>query len=205
MKAKELQTPNTIALARDLIGKHLVRRYPDGREEARMITEVEAYHGESDLACHARVGRTKRTEILYAAGGVWYVYLCYGIHEMLNLVVGPRDRPAAILIRSVEGIVGPGRMTKALAIDRTLNGAPAKVTRGLWLEDRGERVSRRRVRSTPRIGIGFAGPIWAMKPWRFELVAAAVGRKAATSVQKDRQRNRRITRRKSVGEKGRSH
>ncbi len=177
IKAKELRTKNTVALARSLIGKHLVRRYPDGREEARRITEVEAYHGESDLACHARAGRTRRTEVLYAAGGVWYVYLCYGIHEMLNVVVGPPDSPAAILIRGVEGTTGPGRVTQALAIDRRLNGTAVAPLSGLWLEDRGERVPRHWVRSTPRIGVTFAGPVWALKPWRFERVAASNGRK----------------------------
>src|SRR3982750_2212294 len=115
---KHLQTRKTVSLARWLLGKYLVRRWPDGRDEARMIIEVEAYHGESDQACHARAGRTKRTEVLYGPGGIWYVYLCYGIHEMLNLVVGPRDWPAAILIRGVEGAIGPGRVTKALGIHR---------------------------------------------------------------------------------------
>ena len=104
---------------------------------------------------------------MYAAGGVWYVYLCYGMHEMLNLVVGPRDFPAAVLIRGVEGASGPGRVTKALGIDRRLNAARAAPASGLWLEDRGGRVPRRRVRATPRIGVDYAGPVWAKKPWRF--------------------------------------
>ncbi len=167
IKAKALQSTKTVALARGLLGRHLVRRRPDGRVEARLITEVEAYHGESDLACHARAGRTRRTGVLYAAGGIWYVYLCYGIHEMLNLVVGPRDRPAAILIRGVEGLNGPGRVTKALGIDRKLNAAKAGRNSGLWIEDRGVRVPRRLVRSTPRIGVDYAGPVWAKKLWRF--------------------------------------
>ena len=94
----------TVAQARWLLGKHLVRRHADGRMESRIITETEAYDGERDLACHARVGRTDRTEVMYAAGGVWYVYLCYGVHEMLNLVVGPADWPAAVLIRGLEGV-----------------------------------------------------------------------------------------------------
>ena len=79
-----------------------------------MITEVEAYDGERDRTCHARFGRTPRSEVLYGAGGVWYVYLCYGVHEMLNLVVGPAGWPAAVLIRGVDGITGPGRLTRAL-------------------------------------------------------------------------------------------
>jgi DNA-3-methyladenine glycosylase len=166
------QSKKTVVLARGLIGKHLVRRWPDGREEVRMIVETEAYHGESDQACHARAGRTKRTAVMYGPGGVWYVYLCYGIHEMLNLVVGPEDFPAAILIRGVEGAVGPGRVTKQLGIDRRLNATSATTEEGgLWIEDRGVRVPRTEITATPRIGIDYAGPIWAMKHWRFALDA----------------------------------
>ena len=155
--------------ARGLLGKFLVRRFPDGRSEARMITEVEAYDGEHDLACHARAGRTRRTETLYAAGGVWYVYLCYGIHEMLNLVVGPEDWPAAVLIRGVEGLSGPGRLTKALGINRDLNRASAEPGSGLWIEDHGVRLPRGSIAATPRIGVDYAGPVWSAKPWRFVL------------------------------------
>ena len=172
ISAAELQSKRTVVMARWLIGKHLVRRFADGREEARLIVETEAYHGESDQACHARAGRTKRTAVLYGPGGVWYVYLCYGIHEMLNLVVGPRDFPAAILIRGIEGAIGPGRVTKALAIDRRLNGASAtSEASGLWLEDRGTRLPGTRIKATPRIGVDYAGPIWSMKHWRFALEA----------------------------------
>jgi DNA-3-methyladenine glycosylase len=161
------RSKRTVALARWLLGKVLVRRLPDGREDARMIVETEAYTGEADLASHARAGRTKRTEVMFGEGGVWYVYLCYGIHEMLNLVVGPRDWPAAILIRGVEGAIGPGRVTKTLAIDRRHNATPAAPASGLWLEDRGVRVPRSRVKVTPRIGVDYAGPLWSAKHWRF--------------------------------------
>ena len=170
IKAKELRAKKTIALARWLLGKHLVRRRAHGRLDAREITEVEAYDGERDLACHARFGRTSRNGVMYEPGGTWYVYLCYGVHEMLNLVVGPRDWPAAILIRGIKGATGPGRLTKLLGIDRRLNRAKATArASGLWLEDRGSIVSKRQVRATPRIGVNYAGPIWAKKPWRFIL------------------------------------
>lgn len=169
IKAKALHAKKTVALARWLLGKHLVRRTPDGREEARMIVETEAYHGESDRACHARFGRTPRTEVMYRGGGVWYVYLCYGVHEMLNLVVGPPDWPAAILIRGVDGAIGPGRVTKALAVDRTLNATAADRSSGLWIEDRGVRMPRSRVEAGPRVGIDYAGPVWSAKRWRFRL------------------------------------
>lgn len=166
IKAKEFQAENAVSLARWLLGKNLVRRQDDGRVVSRAITEVEAYNGEGDLACHARAGRTARTEVLYEAGGVWYVYLCYGIHEMLNLVVGPRDWPAAILIRGVAEIEGPGRVTKALGIGRQFNRAPADATSGLWIEE-GREIPLGEIEATPRIGIDFAGPVWAQKPWRF--------------------------------------
>jgi DNA-3-methyladenine glycosylase len=163
-----LRQKRVISLARWLLGKYLVRRFSDDRIESRMITEVEAYNGESDEACHARAGRTKRTEPLYATGGIWYVYLCYGIHEMLNLVVGPKDWPAALLIRGVENAIGPGRVTKALYIGRKLNAQSAlDEATGLWIEDRGVHVPRRFVKATPRIGVDYAGPIWSKKHWRF--------------------------------------
>jgi DNA-3-methyladenine glycosylase len=174
VKAKVLRTRNTVALARWLLGKHLVRQWADGRIEARVITEVEAYHGERDLASHARAGRTSRTAVMYAAAGRWYVYLCYGVHEMLNLVTGPREWPAAVLIRGVEGISGPGRLTRILAINRELNGNAVGRKCGLWLEDRGVRVPRGALRATPRVGVAYAGPVWSKKPWRFTFDPAAV-------------------------------
>jgi DNA-3-methyladenine glycosylase len=112
--------------------------------------------------------------VMYVPGGVWYVYLCYGVHEMLNLVVGPCDWPAAVLIRGVAGCAGPGRVTRAFRVDRRLNGAPAASASGLWLEDRGVKVPRRLVRATPRIGVTYAGSVWARKPWRFTFDPAAL-------------------------------
>jgi DNA-3-methyladenine glycosylase len=164
---EELRGENTVRLARWLLGKVLVRTSGSDRTE-HVITEVEAYHTEKDLACHAAKGRTKRTEVLYQPGGHWYVYLCYGIHEMLNLVTGPADYPAAILIRGVDGIIGPGRVTKRLGIDRSLNGAAVAPGSGLHLEDHGIQVARHRVKSGPRVGIDYAGEVWAAKPWRFQ-------------------------------------
>jgi len=163
----------TLSHARHLLGKYLVAE----GHEPRMITEVEAYGGERDLASHARVGRTLRTDVMYGPGGVWYVYLCYGIHEMLNLVVGPPDWPAAILIRGLEGCGGPGRVTRQLGLDRRFNGAPATRAGALWIEDHGIRVPRALLRRGPRIGIAYAGPVWAAKPWRFSFDPAALPRR----------------------------
>jgi DNA-3-methyladenine glycosylase len=168
IKAKALRSKDTVLLARGLLGKFLVRATPHG-PVAALITEVEAYDGERDRACHARNGRTARNAVMYAPGGIWYVYLCYGVHELLNLVTGPRGYPAAVLIRGVVGSAGPGRLTKALRIDRRLNGSPASPEGGLWIEDRGVRLPRGSIRATPRIGVDYAGPVWARKPWRFVL------------------------------------
>lgn len=173
IEPKDLENQTAATCARWLLGKFLVRQRTPDDLEARLITEVEAYDGENDLACHARAGRTARTDVLYAAPGFWYVYLCYGIHEMLNLVVGPAGWPAAVLIRGVEDLPGPGRVTRHLGIDRALNRAPATPASGLWLEDRDVRVPRGRVKATPRVGVDYAGPIWAAKPWRFVLTDAA--------------------------------
>ena len=181
---------NTVKLAKSLLGQVLARRMPDGSVERRIITEVEAYDGETDLASHARVGRTPRTEVLYRAGGHWYVYLCYGIHEMLNLVVGPEDHPAAVLIRGVEGLVGPGRLTKGLAINRTLNGLPAHEDSQLWIEDGPAPVNPKSILAGPRIGVDFAGPIWSAVPWRFRLPSpesgAGAGGRPKRKASKDR-------------------
>ena len=175
IQAKELQRKNTVVLASRLLGKVLVRRRPDGSITRHVITETEAYHSERDLACHASKGRTPRTEVLYRAGGCWYVYLCYGIHEMLNLVVGPENFPAAILIRGLHDVIGPGRLTKALGVNRQLNGLPAEVTTGLWLEDDDILVPKGWIKATPRIGVDYAGPIWSAKPWRFTFDPARLG------------------------------
>jgi len=166
LKPAEFQDRNTVALARWLLGKVLVRTTPKGILRSQ-ITEVEAYVGERDRASHASKGRTKRTEVMYQSGGRWYVYLCYGVHEMLNLVTGPEDYPAAILIRGVESVSGPGRLTRQLNIGRDLNGEIATRGTGLHLEDHRIVPPRKCIKSGPRIGVDYAGPVWAAKPWRF--------------------------------------
>lgn len=144
----------------------LVRR-KRGCETAAMITEVEAYDGPRDRASHASRGRTSRNAPMFGPPGRWYVYLCYGMHWMLNVVTGPRDYPAAVLIRGVEGAAGPGRATKLLGVARPFDGERAARTTGLWIEDRGTRPPRSRIRRAPRIGVDYAGPDWAARPYRF--------------------------------------
>lgn len=138
------------------------------------ITETEAYHGPDDRACHASKGRTARTEVMFGPAGRWYVYLCYGIHEMLNLVTGPEGWPAAVLIRGVEGLSGPGRVTRALGIGRALNGTRADVDGAAgvaaWIESATEAegpVPAADIVAGPRVGVDYAGLQWAAQPWRF--------------------------------------
>ncbi len=159
---------DTVKLARGLLGKYLVIEL-NGQESSHMITEVEAYDGSEDLACHASKGRTIRTEPLFGSPGHWYVYLCYGIHEMLNLVTGPIDYPAAILLRGLDTVTGPGRLTKRLGIDRRFNAKPFTYETGMWIEDRGGRIKEAKVLATPRIGVDYAGEDWASRPYRFVL------------------------------------
>jgi DNA-3-methyladenine glycosylase len=157
----------TLDVARDLIGKYLVRRVA-GTTIAHMIVETEAYDGEKDLACHARSGKTKRNFPMWEHPGRAYVYFTYGMHWMLNLVTGPHGYPSAVLIRGVEGVSGPARVTKYYKIDNSLNTKKLNRVSGLWIEDRGVVVKKSHIARTPRIGIDYAG-IWAKKPWRFVL------------------------------------
>ena len=154
-------------MARQLLGKHLVARTPEGvvRLEVR---EVEAYLGSHDLACHGSRGMTRRNATMFGPAGCWYVYLCYGMHWMLNIVTGKSGEPAAVLLRGAGTVSGPGRLTKALGIDRSLDGAVAVPEAGVWFEDAGVSVPARRISRTPRIGIGYAGE-WVEKPLRFVL------------------------------------
>lgn len=160
----------TIALS--LLGKYLVRRV-NGKTKAYKIVETEAYVGPHDKASHAHRGRTARNEPMWGPAGHWYVYLTYGMHYMLNLVTGKDGYPAAVLIRGVIGtdgtkISGPGRLTKALKIDKRLNTKKASRTNGLWIEDRGVKIPRWKIKRTPRIGIAYAEE-WVDKPLRFTL------------------------------------
>jgi DNA-3-methyladenine glycosylase len=159
-------------VARDLLGKRLVRRM-GGRIVGAAVVEAEAYVGPHDLACHAARGRTRRTEVMFGPPGTLYVYFIYGIHWMLNVVTGEEGYAAAVLIRGIEGAIGPGRLTAALSITGELNRLPAAPQHGLWFEDAGVRVPPSRVMRTPRIGIDYAGPVWSAKKLRFVLKPTA--------------------------------
>jgi DNA-3-methyladenine glycosylase len=154
-----------LKVARDLIG---CRLHVGDQVQSCAITETEAYIGPQDLASHASKGRTKRTEAMFGPPGSFYVYFVYGIHWMLNVVTGPGDYPSAVLIRGVEGIVGPARLTKALGINGDLNGKVANKETGVWFSE-APRPSRQQIIRSTRIGVDYAGPIWSSKPYRFSL------------------------------------
>jgi DNA-3-methyladenine glycosylase len=139
---------------------------------AGKIIEVEAYIGPNDHACHASKGRTARTDVMFGPAGVAYVYLIYGMYHCLNVVTEREEFPAAVLIRAAEVdgqlIDGPGRLCRALEVDRSLNRLDLTIGRGLWFEDRGADVPRGQIGRFPRIGVEYAGA-WAKKLWRFRL------------------------------------
>ena len=158
-------TDDVLIIAPQLPGKYIVMNNGNHPEKYK-ITEVEAYRGEEDLACHASKGRTRRNEIMYAEGGHIYVYLIYGIHWMLNFVTGKTGNPQAVLIRCLEGYNGPGILTRRLGIDGTYYGEDLVSSGRIWVEDN---IPQGKIISLPRIGVDYAGEYWKNKPWRFIL------------------------------------
>lgn len=146
-----------------LVGKLLCRKTENGIISLR-ITETECYMGENDLACHASKGKTPRNSVLYEEGGIYYVYLIYGIHCLLNIVFGKKDEPQGVLIRCAEGFNGPGRLTKALSVDRSFDRESVVLSNRLWLEDDNRRPE---IITRARVGIDYAGDYWKNIPWRF--------------------------------------
>ena len=166
---------SAVVVARELIGKVLVRRL--GKLVVKVaITETEAYEGPHDLASHASKGETKRTKPMFDSAGYLYIYLVYGMYEMLNVVTGKRGHPGAVLIRSVEmaggRLNGPGRVSKALKITRRLNHQLATPEVGLWFEKSNEKISKNKIKRTPRIGVAYSGVVWSKKLYRFVRTAA---------------------------------
>lgn len=164
--SREFYVRDVLEVAPEMPGKNLVLRRNDGSLGRFRVTEVEAYQGSDDEACHAFRGRTPRTEIMFHEGGRLYIYLIYGMYWMLNIVTGETDNPQAVLIRGVEDYPGPGRMTKALGIDKSFYGVDLVTSDRIWVEDSGLNLS---VKSGPRIGIDYAGEYWKSRPWRYYL------------------------------------
>ncbi|MDD4547567.1 MAG: DNA-3-methyladenine glycosylase [Bacilli bacterium] len=147
-----------------LIGKILVRKLNDGTILRQKITETEIYRGVEDTACHARFGKTKRSKPLYEQGGITYVYLCYGVHYLLNVVTGNKEEPQAVLIRTTEDYNGPGKLTKGLKIDKDLNEIDLTTSDQLWIEDDHSTVS---YTTNKRVGIDYATDYYKNIEWRF--------------------------------------
>jgi DNA-3-methyladenine glycosylase len=159
---------DVLEVAPEIIGKQLVMRYSDNSLRRFMITEVEAYRGPEDMACHASKGRTVRTEIMFHSGGKLYVYFIYGMYWMLNIVTGVKNMPQAVLIRGIEGYNGPGKLTKKLGIDKSFYGEDLTISDRIWIEDTGFIPE---YKTGPRIGINYAGDYWKEVPWRYYIVS----------------------------------
>ena len=165
---------DTKVVAQDLIGKFLIRKIGN-KKISVMILETEAYDGFYDKASHAFIGKTKRNEVMFERAGIFYVYLTYGMHFMLNIVTREKDYPAAVLIRGakVENsevlLNGPAKLTKFLKIEKSFNNKKAEVSNGLWFEDGGVDINKNNIKKTPRIGVNYTGPFWANKKLRFIL------------------------------------
>lgn len=157
---------DVLIVAPSLLGKLLVRRFADGVIKRYRITETEAYRGEEDSACHAKAGKTNRTKVIYKRGGFTYVYLCYGIHYLFNIVTGKENMPQAALIRAVEGYNGPAKLTKALDINLDFNDLDLISSKNLWVEDDGYKVD---YITSKRIGIDYANEPYKSIEWRFKV------------------------------------
>lgn len=177
--------PNVVQIAQELLGKTLVT-YFHGIRTAGIIVETEAYAGENDKACHAHLGRcTQRTEVMYREGGTAYIYLCYGMHHLFNVVTNVQGKADAVLIRAIqptEGIetmlqrrnltkltprltAGPGSLSKALGISKCYNGTHLAYSEHIWIEN-APNLPPEQIQATTRIGIDYAQED-ALLPWRF--------------------------------------
>jgi DNA-3-methyladenine glycosylase len=181
---------NTLQVARELLGKQLVR-IDQGERIAGLITETEAYIGEQDLACHARAGLTPRTRVMYGSPGYAYIYFTYGMHWMLNIVTEEPAFPAAVLLRALqptEGLDlialrragrppawwtdGPAKLCQALGIDGALNGIDLCDTEAALFLEEGIQISDRAVTTGPRVGLNSVPEPWKSVPWRYKIISA---------------------------------
>lgn len=176
--------PDVVQVSRDLLGKVLCTYFEDTLTSG-IINETEAYCGRNDKACHANNGtRTQRTEVMYGEPGRSYVYLCYGIHHLFNVVTNQQEKADAVLIRGIKPLKGislmkerrgsdsfknlcngPGKLTQALGIQTSMSGCTL-LKPPVWIEDHGIKVPQANITATPRIGVDYAGED-AFRNWRF--------------------------------------
>lgn len=180
----------TLDVARDLLGQRLVRLWR-GQRLAGLITEVEAYIGQTDLACHARFGRTPRSQVMFGAPGHAYVYFTYGMHWMLNCVTEAKDFPAAVLIRAIEPVEGidlmrrrrkrpdkvltngPAKLAQALGLDQAFNGHDLCVPTAMLFVERRPALPDAAIVRGPRVGLGATPEPWLSHPWNFKIANPA--------------------------------
>lgn len=161
---REFYTRDVLEVAPSLLGKQLVRAWPDGSQSRYVISETEAYRGGDDLACHASKGITPRTKVMFGEGGSIYMYLIYGMHWMMNVVTADEGVPQAVLFRGLLEASGPGRLSRLLQVDKGFYGEDLVHSERIWIEDCGAEVS---YSTGPRVGIDYAGQPWKDKPWRY--------------------------------------
>ncbi len=178
------QRQDVVKIAHELIGKVLVTNVNETLTSG-VIVETEAY-SDRERGCHAYKGMTARNKVMFDEGGRAYIYLCYGIHQMMNVVTNEKGKADAVLIRALKPLAGidrmlerakansikritsgPGKLTKALGIGRELNGQSLKGS-DIWIQDQGINITKHQIVSSPRIGIDYAGED-ALLPWRFSL------------------------------------
>lgn len=158
---------DVLKVAPELCGKWLCRETENGEVLRLQITETEAYRGTEDTACHAHKGKTPRAEVLWYPAGTMYVYLCYGMHWLLNAVTGEEGEPQAVLIRACRNAEGPGKLTRALGITGEFHKDSFLTSPALWIEDDGKTYQKRR---DTRVGIGYASRRDQARKWRWILV-----------------------------------
>ena len=153
---------HALEVAPELVGKLLIYNGQQLR-----ISETEAYCGVADTACHAHKGRTQRTEVLYADAGTIYIYLCYGVHWLMNVITGDIDDPQGVLIRACVDAPGPGRLTRKLGISGQQNRENAVTSQQIFFADDGFRC---RITTDKRVGIGYATQEDQDRLWRFKMI-----------------------------------
>ncbi len=155
---------DVLEVAPALLGKQINLVCSDNSIRKFTINEVEAYRGEEDLACHASKGCTDRTKVMYRRGGCLYIYLIYGLYRMINIVTGPEGHPQAVLIRGLEEVSGPGRVSRLLGITKDYNGEELTLSSRIWITNGPDDVN---YLTATRVGVEYAGEIWKNKLWRF--------------------------------------